>query len=45
MAEKSEKKDLNLKIERIDKAHTKIIYVLLIKLYRIFLNAQILLKN
>ena len=40
MAEKSERKDPNLKIGRINKTHNKIIYVLLIKLYRIFLNAH-----
>ena len=44
MTEKSEKKDTNLKVGRIDKAHNKIIYVLFIKLYRIFLNAQSYLK-
>jgi len=44
MAEKSEKKDPNQRIG-IDKAHNKFINVLLIKLYRIFLNAQILFKN
>jgi len=44
MAEKSVKKDQNLKIG-IEKAYNKIINVLLIKLYRILLNTQILFKN
>jgi len=44
MAEKSKQKDPNLKIG-IGKAYNKFINDLLIKLYQIFLNAQILFKN